>query len=255
MVAVVAVVAVAAGVAGAGVAAGAALAGAEPASTDRRLDDLEARLIQDPGSLRLGAEYRQLIIATARYDRSIRLFERLTKDSRGGANRYVNLALAYVDRVPVSGSIRQALLGRDAIEAATRAIAIEPTPVAYFIRGLVNLYYNRAIFHRTDKGVSDLEEARRLAAMQPDVPSSRVFVALGDGYWRLNRPEKARAIWAEGLARFPGAEPLRARVKAPDDQVSAIVTHALDADVRVDTTLRELFPELTFDSRAPGTRR
>jgi tetratricopeptide (TPR) repeat protein len=230
-----------------------AVAGSEPRSSENRLNELEARLQQEPGSLRLGSEFRQLVIATSRYDRSIRLFERLTKDPRGGANRFLNLALACVDKVPVSGSIRQALLGRDAIDAATRAIAMDPTPVAYFIRGLVNLYYDRAIFHRTDKGVADLEEARRLAAFHPELPSSRVFAALGDGYWRLRRPEKAREVWREGLGRFPNTESLSLRLNARDDQLAAIVGHALDPDVRVDTTLRELFPDLTFqtETRVP----
>jgi tetratricopeptide (TPR) repeat protein len=227
-------------------AAGVAPTRAEPASTNRLLDELEARLVQDPASLRLGAEYRQLVIEAGRYDRSIKLFERLSKDPRGGSNRFLNLALANVDKVPVSGVIRQALLGRDAIDAATRAIAIEPTDIAYLIRGLVNLFYDRAIFHRTDKGVADLEEARRLAAAHPHMPHvARIFAALGDGYWRLNRPDKAREVWREGLAGFPDAESLRVRLNARDDQLAGIVEHALDADVRVDTTLRELFPDLT----------
>lgn len=227
-------------------AAGLAPTRSEPAATNRLLDELEARLVRDPASLRAGAEYRQLVIETGRYDRSIKLFERLSRDSRGGANRFLNLALADVDKVPVSGVIRQALLGRDALDAATRAIAIEPTDIAYLIRGLVNLFYDRAIFHRTDKGVADLEAARRLAAAHPQMPYVvRIFGALGDGYWRLNRPDKARDAWREGLAGFPDAESLRVRLNARDDQISGIVEHALDAGVRVDTTLRELFPDLT----------
>lgn len=233
-------------------AAGPAPAPSEPATTNRLLDELEARLVQDPASLRVGAEYRLLVIETGRYERSIKLFERLSKDSRGGANRFLNLALANVDKVPVSGVIRQALLGRDAIDATTRAIAIEPTDIAYLIRGLVNLFYDRAIFHRTDKGVADLEEARRLAAAHPHMPHvARIFAALGDGYWRLKRPDKAREMWREGLAGFPDAESLRVRLNARDDQLAGIVEHALDADVRVDTTLRELFPDLTRRAGKP----
>jgi tetratricopeptide (TPR) repeat protein len=225
-------------------AASAAAAGHESAPTTR-LDELEARLTHEPASLYLGAEYRQLVIETGRYDRSLKLFERLSKDPRGGANRFLNLALAEVDKVPVSGVIRQALLGRDAIDATTRAIAIEPTDVAYLIRGLVNLFYDRAIFHRTDKGVADLEEARRLAAAHPHMPHvARILAALGDGYWRLNRTDKAREVWREGLAEFPDVDSLRLRLNARDNQVAGIVEHALDADVRVDTTLRELFPDL-----------
>src|SRR6185369_13705153 len=156
--------------------------GSDPA-TNRLLDDFEARLAQDPANLRVAAEYRQLVIETGRYDRSLKLFEHLARDPRGGANGFLNLALANVDKVPVSGSVRRALLGREALNALTRAIAIEPSDLAYLIRGLVNLYYDQFVFHRTDKGVADLETARRLAAAHPEVAyAPRILVALGDGY-------------------------------------------------------------------------
>jgi tetratricopeptide (TPR) repeat protein len=218
----------------------------EPAAITRLLGDFEARLAQDPSNLRVAAEYRQAVIATGRYDRSIKLFERLAKDPRGGANRFLNLALANVDKVPVSGSVRRALLGREALDALTRAIAIEPTDLAYLIRGLVNLYYDQFVFHRTDKGVADLEIARRLAASHPQVAyAPRILVALGDGYWRLNRHDQARAVWREGLDVLPRLDGFRVRLDARDDQIPDIIERALDAGVRVDTTLRELFPDLT----------
>ena len=117
-------------------------------AVERDLADFEARLAQDPASLRIAAEYRQRVIVLGRYDRSIKLFQRLAKDPRGGANRYLNLALASVDKVPVSGSVRRALLGRDALDALTKAIAIEPTGLAYLVRGLVNLYFDQFMSRR-----------------------------------------------------------------------------------------------------------
>jgi hypothetical protein len=35
------------------------------------------------------------------------------------------------------------------------------------------------------------------------------------------------------------------RLAAPDQQIPDIIERALDAGVRVDTTLRELFPDMT----------
>jgi tetratricopeptide (TPR) repeat protein len=226
------------------VSAVAAAGGSDPA-TNRLLDDFEARLAQDPANLRVAAEYRQLVIETGCYDRSLKLFEHLARDPRGGANGFLNLALANVDKVPVSGSVRRALLGREALNALTRAIAIEPSDLAYLIRGLVNLYYDQFVFHRTDKGVADLETARRLAAAHPEVAyAPRILVALGDGYWRLNRPDRARSVWREGLEAFPDQQTFRIRLDARADQIPDIIERALDAGVRVDTTLRELFPDL-----------
>jgi tetratricopeptide (TPR) repeat protein len=230
----------------ASVAAGAAGAESGPAADAAVLNDLEARLVQEPGNLRVAAEYRQLVIETGRYDRSIKLFERLARDPRGGANRFLNLALANVDKVPVAGSVRRALLGREALDALTRAIALEPTDLAYLIRGLVNLYYDQFVFHRTDKGVADLETARRLSAFHPEVRyAPRILVALGDGYWRLNQHGRAREVWREGHEACPDVEGFGVRLTARDEQIPDIIERALDAGVRVDTTLRELFPDLT----------
>ena len=231
----------------AGMAGAAASASAAQADTIL-LHDYEARLVQDPGNLRVAAEYRQLIIQAGSYDRSIKLFERLARDARGGANRYVNLALANVDKVPVCGSVRRALLGREALNALTRAIELEPTDLAYLIRGLVNLYYDQFVFHRTDKGVADLEAARRLAALHSEVRyAPRILVALGDGYWRLNQHDRARAAWRDGLSAAPHVDAFRVRLTAGDEQIPDIIERALDDGVRVDTTLRELFPDV-----APG---
>lgn len=206
------------------------------------LDVLERRVQSDPESLQVAAEYRQQVIAASAYDRAISLFERLSKRPGAGAHAFVNLALAYVDKVPVSGSIRQALLGRDAIRALSRSIELAPSELAFFVRGLINLYYDRAIFHRTEKGVADLEEARRLTvAAHPNASyMPRILQTLGDGYFRLDQRDKARQTWRDGLALAPDSEPLRQRLAASDEGARSVVAQALNADVRVDTSLHEL---------------
>jgi tetratricopeptide (TPR) repeat protein len=216
------------------------------------LDEFERRVLSEPENLRAAAEYRQQAIVDRAYDRAIAVFERLAKRPGAGANAFLNLAFAYVDKVPASGSIRQALLGRDAIRALTRAIAIAPTDLAFYVRGLVNLYYDRALFNRTDKGVADLEKARRMAALEPGVPyMPRILRTLGDGYFRLDQRDKARQTWRDALALEPDGDPLRRRLESSDDQVRQIIARALDADVRVDTSLRELNLPL---SRPGGAR-
>ena len=44
---------------------------------------------------------------------------------------------------------------------------------------------------------------------KPKKVYARSFVALGDGYWKTDEPEKARAIWQEGLKMFPGEAALQ----------------------------------------------
>lgn len=214
------------------------------AQAERRLTAFETELRADPENLRIGAEYRQQAIALKAYDRAIAFLDQLTRRRSAGPHLYLTLALAYVDKVPDSGAIRQALLGRDAMNALTRSIERERGDVPFYIRGVINLYYNRAIFNRTDKGVADLLEARRItiARQSPWVP--RIDVSLGDGYWRLDQPDRARATWREGLALCPDCAALIERVRGDDRQVHDIVEHALDPNVRVDTSMRELFPDV-----------
>ena len=118
-----------------------------------------AALQNDPENLLLAADYRQLAIAARDFDRPIGVLEKLAKRKDSGPNVQISLALAYVDKVPTSGDIRRLYLGRDAIGALTRAIAQQPTPLAYYVRGLINLYYNNFIFRRVPQGIADLEQA------------------------------------------------------------------------------------------------
>src|SRR3989442_3920590 len=120
------------------------------------LNDLEQAVQRDPENLKVAAEYRQLVIASGDFDRSIDALETLAKRKGSGPSIYISLALAYVDKVPSSGDIRRLYLGRDAVNALTKAIDRRPTVLAYYLRGVINLFYNRFIFNRVTRGIADL---------------------------------------------------------------------------------------------------
>ncbi len=208
-----------------------------------RLDDLERSVAADPENLMAAADYRQAAIAAAAFDRSIDFLEALARKKGSGPNIQISLALAYVDKVPVAGDIRRLYLGRDAMNALTKSIAQRPTVLAYYIRGVINLYYNRFIFKRTDKGVADLEHALAMApADTPAILLERIYVALGDGYFRLDRLAKARETWAAGLAKFPDQTAFRERLDKSGEPLADVVTTSLSAGRRVDTSLRGVSP-------------
>jgi tetratricopeptide (TPR) repeat protein len=207
-----------------------------------QMDTLERAVAAEPENLKLAADYRQLAIGAATYDRSIDLFEKLAKRKDSGPNVYISLALAYVDKVPPSGEIRRLYLARDAIGALTRSIERRPTMLAYYVRGLINLYFNKLIFKRVTKGIADLEKA--LTMSTEDIPAAarvRVYVSLGDGYWENDQRAKAREVWRAGLAKFPDNRPLQSRLVSDDVEAARAVRRALDAGTRVDTSLRELY--------------
>jgi hypothetical protein len=207
------------------------------------LDQLERAVMTDPENLQIAAEYRQHAIAAADFDRPIAVLGKLAKRANSGPNIHISLALAYVDKVPSSGDIRRLYLGRDAMSALTRSIAMRPSVLAYYIRGVINLFYNSFIFHRTDKGVADL--TRALAMATADTPPAlvlSVYTALGDGYSRLENLAKAREVWTAGLVRFPDQAGLTTRLTKQGVELEDVVTTALTASRRMDTTLAGFLP-------------
>ena len=216
---------------------------ADAGSDMRSLVEIERAVQSDPENLQLAADYRQQAIPARDFDRPIGVLEKLAKQKGSGPNVQISLALAYVDKVPTSGDIRRLYLGRDAIGALTRAIAQQPTPLAYYVRGLINLYYNNFIFRRVPQGIADLEQA--LAMTTADSPPAlilRVRTALGDGYFRLGNSAKARDVWSAAHQQFPADAGLKNRLEKQGAELEDIVTTALTASTRVDTSLAGLLP-------------
>jgi hypothetical protein len=226
----------------AAVVAGAIAIQVRPAAQSQQLADLEGAVAADPENLKLAADYRQAAIAAKAFDRSIDFLGKLAGRKGSGPNVQISLALAYVDKVPISGDIRRLYLGRDAMGALTKAIERRPTVLAYYMRGVINLFYNRFIFNRVNRGIADLEKALTIVAHDtPELLVRRVYISLGDGHAKQGNTVKAREVWTAGLAKFPADTELVKRL-APGADVDDIVTTALYAGRRVDTTLRDLLP-------------
>jgi tetratricopeptide (TPR) repeat protein len=213
------------------------------AELDQQLRTFEQALGADPENLSLSGEYRTLTVAAGRFDRAIDFFRGLARRPGSGPNVKISLALAYVDKVPPAGDIRRLYLGRDAMNALTESAAIRPCVLAYYLRGQINLYYNRFIFHRTDQGVADLMRALSLVTERtPPSLVARVYIALGDGYFRLEDVAKAHEIWTVGRSKFPDDADLRMRLEKDGQALLEIVTAALSAGRRSDTSLTGLLP-------------
>jgi len=221
--------------------AGAFIAVAAVAATIADLAKYESALAADPNNLRFGSEYRQAVIQTNQYDRSLKFFEKLVTDHPKSGNAYLNYGFAYVDKIPVAGSITQVILANTALSYFTKSIELEPSWIGYYTRGNSYLYWPK-IFGRANLGVADLEQAMKL--QKADKPKSyhvRAYISLGDGHWKMDDIAKAKAVWQEGQKLFPNNAQLKARLSKEGDDLKAYIDDVLDPNKRVDTDLHEIW--------------
>lgn len=216
----------------------AALANNYPAA----LDAFEAALDMEPDNIRYGSEYRQAVIKAAQYDRCIAFFEKLVAAHPAASSAFLNFGFAYVDKIPAAGSITQVILANTALTYFSKSIELKSTWIGLYTRGNSYLYWPK-IFGRAPLGVADLEQAMKMQKTDPVKRSYhvRAYISLGDGYWKTDDTERARAVWQEGFALFPGNEQLKARLIREGDTLAEYIDNALDPNLRVDTNLQEIW--------------
>ena len=202
----------------------------------------EAALGSDPDNLRYANEYRKAVIRTREYDRAIGFFEKLTQAHPQAAFAWLNYGYTYVDKIPAAGSITQVILANNALTQFSKSIEIRKSWIALYTRGNSYLYWPK-VFGRAPLGVADLEAAVDMAKKEPKKKKVhvRAWVALGDGYWKTDQPEKAKATWREGLALYPGEPQLEARIAKNGEELEAYIQEQLDPNKRVDTSLEALW--------------
>jgi tetratricopeptide (TPR) repeat protein len=206
----------------------------------------------DPDSLRNSSQLRQAVLrqtiaahpkegSTADFDAEIAFFQKAAADHPMSSNILLNYGFAYVDKIPAAGSITQVILANTALTQFGKSIELKPTWIALYTRGNSYLYWPR-VFARASLGVADLEKAY---AMQKSEPKKsyhvRVYISLGDGYWKTDNIEKARSMWQEGLQAFPDSQPLKDRLSKQGDDLKTYIDNVLDPNKRVDTDLKELW--------------
>ncbi len=207
------------------------------------LPRFEAALGADPDSLRFASEYRMAVIAAKAHDRALDFFKQLTLDHPQSAAAALNYGYAYVDKIPAAGSVTKVILANDALDWFSRSIELKPTWLSLFTRGNSYLYWPK-VFGRTSLGVADLDAAIKMTQAASKRPyHARAWISLGDGYWKLDDLEKARAIWSEGLIIFPDNPELKARLARQGDDLKSYIEDQLDSNKRVDTDLRPIWME------------
>ena len=204
----------------------------------------ESALNADPDNLQASNEYRKAVIRTKEYDRAIDFYGKLTAAHPQAPFAWLNYGYAYVDKIPDAGSITQVILANSALTNFSKSIELKKSWIALYTRGNSYLYWPK-IFGRAPLGVADLEAAVAIARTEPKKRKVyvRSWIALGDGYWKTEQPEKAKATWREGLQLFPGETQLQARLARDGEELEKYIYDQLDPNKRVDTNLSSLWEE------------
>jgi len=197
----------------------------DPAELDRQLSEMEAALRLRPAGYALASEYRRRCALHDQHKRSIRFFEDLVNARPEDVSARLELASAYVDKIPTCGGIAAVVskgtLARKSLDQLDYLIARDPGSwVAFYCRGMNHLHWPRALRH-SDDSVADfrrcleLQESDGGAALKPHFVRS--YIGLGDAHTKAKQFEEARRAWGEGLKRFPQSEKLEARLAVRGD--------------------------------------
>jgi tetratricopeptide (TPR) repeat protein len=214
-----------------------------PAQPQDDLSRLEQALSSSPDDLRAGNDYRMAIIKAGKYDRGLEFFEQLVSKHPNASNARLNYGFQYVDKIPAAGSITQVILANNALTEFSKSLEIKPSWIAYYTRGNSYLFWPK-IFGRTRLGIADLEEALKIQKAGPKRSyHARVYIALGDGYFKNDEPDKAKAIWTEGLEAFPNEPALKQRRALNPDEMKQLLATVYDPNKRVDTNLQDLWAD------------
>jgi tetratricopeptide (TPR) repeat protein len=218
-----------------------------PAETPQDgLAKLEDALSAQPDDLRAGNDYRMAVVQIDKipqYDRAIAFFQKLVTAHPDSSNAHLNYGFAYVDKIPAAGAITQVILANNALGEFTKSLDLKPSWIGLYTRGNSYLFWPR-IFNRTHLGIDDLQHA--LTMQKTDKKRAyyaRVYVALGDGFWKIDDAIQASNTWREGLADYPDNAVLKGRLSKQGDELKAMIEASYDPAKRVDTSLQDLWSD------------
>lgn len=217
-----------------------------PADMDRLIGRLERELRAMPGSYRIASAYRAACAEAGKHDRAIEFLKRLVESGAAEQAARIHLACAYVDKIRTCGGIAaivsKGTLARKALDQLDEAAHANPDLwVIYYCRAQNHLHWPRSLLHSKD-AVSDfrrcIELQRRSGAESATPYFVRTYVGLGDAYVKDKDYAAARAIWREGLDRFPEDSDIKARLSLTDDSaLLRFVESQRSLERRIDTDL------------------
>ncbi len=221
---------------------------------DSALTHLERATHLVPKELKYGNAYRMMCIKFRQIDRGIKFLEKsveeMEKANQDIPELRLNLALAYVDKMPSSdiGIVTQARLSTKSIRQLEDVLAKQPDSWAgTYALGMNHLYWPKALRHAP----KSIEAFQRCLAIQEKVIKEtgepkphfvRGYLGLGDAYVKDKKFDEARGVWRSAEAHFPDDPHLKQRLALTDDKtLGKFVDKERGLGVVVDTDLTILW--------------
>jgi len=210
---------------------------------EEALGHFERAIDLEPGNLRYGNEYRNACARAGEQQRAIDFLEKKVAAHADVMALRLNLALAYVDKMPYPGYgiVSQGLLSNRSIRELNIVLERDPGSwAAMYGRAMNHLHWPRALMH-SSQAIEDFQACLR---MQSAVPAAKLrphnllpYLGLGDAQVKNGRLDEARRTWKEAQKLFPGDPRLTKRLSLGDDELGKFVDEERGLARPIDTDL------------------
>ncbi len=213
---------------------------------EAQLTRLETELNARPGSYTIASRYRTICADLNQHDRAVEFLKSLADAHPAQPATRVGLACAYVDKIVTCGGlaaiVSKGTLARKSLDQLDVLARSNPDRwEVFYCRGQNHLHWPRALRHSED-AITDFRhclELQRKSTNEADFPHfERTYVALGDAHTKNKDYAAARAVWRDGLERFPTSAELKRRLDMTDDAaLLKFVEDERSLERRIDTDL------------------
>jgi len=215
-----------------------------PAERDALLLALEEQVRRQPDDLALASKYRAQCINLKQHARSVRFFEKSVVEEPRIRNLRLQLAAAYVDKIPTCGGmaavVSKGTLARQALDQVNMLIAADETWwVAVYSRAVNHLHWPRALKHSANSA-RDFRKCIELQA-QGGSPNGRSYyvrahIGLGDALAKDGNFRDAKKAWRAGSKLFPRNRDLKERLALKTgEEAQAYVEEVRNLQQQIDT--------------------
>ncbi len=214
-----------------------------PGRKDEALGHFERAIDLDVKNLRYGNEYRRACVRAGEFQRAIDFLEKESAAHADVPALHLNLALAYVDKMPTAGLgiVGQGLLSNRSIRELDLVLKREPGSwAAMYGRAMNHLHWPKALMHAS-LAIADFKSCLKL---QSAVPAGKLrphhllpYLGLADAYVKNGQLDEARKSLQEAVKLFPADPRAAKRLALGDDELRKFVDEERGLARPIDTDI------------------